>query len=51
MDLDRKRLMGNGYFKSRDMIPSKWGEYKNKRNIVTFELCGGVILWIRIRRN
>ena len=36
MDLDRKKPMGNGYFKSRDVMTSKWGECKNRRNIATF---------------
>ena len=31
MDLGAKKPMGNGYFKSRDVMTSKWGESENRR--------------------
>ena len=41
MDLDTKKPRRNGYFKSREVMTSKWGECENRRNIAVFGMCGG----------
>ena len=51
MDMDGKEPIRNGYFKSRDVMTSKWGECKNRRNLATFGMCGGVTSWTWTARN
>ena len=51
MDLEAKEPRGNRYVKSPDVMTSKRGSCKNRRNIATFGMCGGVTSWTWTGRN